>query len=227
MKLLQFHAHLHPELGVEIGERFVEEEDVRRAHDGAADGDALALAAGECGRLAREQVGEPEHGCDIADALVDLGLRDALQLERHRHVLEHGLVRIERIVLEDHGDAAILGIDVVHRAALDAQFAARNVLEAGDHAQRRRLSAARRPEQDDELPLGDGEVDTLDGDDAAEGLAKISKLNLCHGRLYFPTPAVRPPTICFWKMAVTTRIGMIARTVAVEIVSHGKEYSPG
>ena len=47
MELGDLGAHLHAQLGVEVGERFVEEEGLRFAHDGAADGDALALAAGE------------------------------------------------------------------------------------------------------------------------------------------------------------------------------------
>ena len=48
-------AHLHPQLGVEVGERLVEEEDLGPAHDGAAHGHALALAAGELLGLAVEQ----------------------------------------------------------------------------------------------------------------------------------------------------------------------------
>ena len=47
--------------GVEVGEGLVEEEELRRAHDGAADGDALALAAGELGRAAGEERLEREH----------------------------------------------------------------------------------------------------------------------------------------------------------------------
>ncbi len=39
------HPHLHAQLGVEVGQRLVEQEDLRLAHDRAADGDALALAA--------------------------------------------------------------------------------------------------------------------------------------------------------------------------------------
>jgi hypothetical protein len=40
-------AHLHAQRGVEVGQRLVEQEDLGIAHDGAADGDALALAAGQ------------------------------------------------------------------------------------------------------------------------------------------------------------------------------------
>jgi hypothetical protein len=35
------------QLGIEVGQRLVEQEDLGLAHDGAADGDALALAAGK------------------------------------------------------------------------------------------------------------------------------------------------------------------------------------
>ena len=37
--------------------------------------------------------------------------------------------------------------------------------QPGDHAQRRRLAAARRPEQDEELAVVDGEVGILDRDE--------------------------------------------------------------
>ena len=53
---------------VEIGQRLVEQEDGRLAHDGAADGDALALAAGEIARIAVEQVLEPQHARGLGDA---------------------------------------------------------------------------------------------------------------------------------------------------------------
>ena len=71
----------------------------------------------------------------------------------------HGHVRIERVVLEHHGDVAVLRRHVVDDVAADQDLAAGDVLEAGDHAQRRRLAAARRADQDDELVVGDVEVD--------------------------------------------------------------------
>ena len=56
MQLGDLGAHLHAELGVQVGERFVHQEDLRITHDGAAEGDALTLAAGERLRLAVEQL---------------------------------------------------------------------------------------------------------------------------------------------------------------------------
>ena len=54
-------AHLHPQLGVEVGQRLVHEEHLRLAHDRAAHGHPLALAAGELLGLAVEQRAELEH----------------------------------------------------------------------------------------------------------------------------------------------------------------------
>ena len=46
------------QLGVEVGQGLVEQEHLRLAHDGAAHGHALALAAGEFARLALQQVAQ-------------------------------------------------------------------------------------------------------------------------------------------------------------------------
>ncbi len=50
VELGEFDAHVGAQRRVEIGQRLVEQEDARVAHDGAADGDALALAAGKLAR---------------------------------------------------------------------------------------------------------------------------------------------------------------------------------
>ena len=96
------------ELGVEVGERLVEEEDLGLADDGAADGDALALAAGELRRLAvEERVELQESAATLSACAGDLGLAArAGDIEAEADVLRDGHVRVERVGLEDHGDAA-------------------------------------------------------------------------------------------------------------------------
>ena len=49
-----FGAHGDAQLGIEVGERLVEQEHLGLAHHGAGHGDALALAAGKLARLAVE-----------------------------------------------------------------------------------------------------------------------------------------------------------------------------
>ena len=51
-KSADFAAHLDAQLGVEVGERLVEQQHVRLDHDRARDRDALQLAAGELVRPA-------------------------------------------------------------------------------------------------------------------------------------------------------------------------------
>ena len=46
--------------GIEVRERLVHQEDERLAHDGPGQGDTLALAARELGRLAPQQPVQPE-----------------------------------------------------------------------------------------------------------------------------------------------------------------------
>jgi hypothetical protein len=71
-------------------------------------------------------------------------------------------VRVERVGLEHHRDVAILRRALVDALATDGELTGADVLETGDHVERGRLSAARRPHQDDELAVGDGEGQILD-----------------------------------------------------------------
>ena len=59
-----------------------------------------------------------------------------------------------------------------------------DLLEPGEAAEQGRLAAARRPEQDDEVAVGDLEVDVVDRGELAEGLADGLEPDVCH---YFNT----------------------------------------
>ena len=58
--------------------------------------------------------------------------------------------------------------------------AAGGQLEAGEHAQHRRLAAARRPEEHEELAVGDLEVEGVDRGDVAEALRDRLEADPCH-----------------------------------------------
>ena len=94
----------------------------------------------------------------LADALVDLVLRHLAQAQPEGDVVVHGEVRIERVALEDHRDVAIARGDVVDDTVADPKRALADVLEPGDHPERRRLAATGRPDQDHELPVSDLQV---------------------------------------------------------------------
>ncbi len=55
----------------------------------------------------------------LLDLLGDVALGDLRELEREAHVLAYGHVRVQRVVLEDHGDVAIARRELVDALAAD------------------------------------------------------------------------------------------------------------
>ena len=96
------------QLGVEVRERLVEQEGDRPAQDGAA-GDTLALAAGELAGAPLQQLFDLEHSRLICDARGDLRLWQPSVLQPEGKVLAQAHVRVERVGLEHHGQAAVGG----------------------------------------------------------------------------------------------------------------------
>jgi hypothetical protein len=127
--------HRNAELRVEVRQRLVHQERDGIAHHGPADRDALALPARERGRLAVEQLVEPECPRGFTHALPTLGLRRLAQLQAEREILLDGHVRVERVVLEDHRDVALLRPQLRHVLTADQDRALGCLLETGDQAQ--------------------------------------------------------------------------------------------
>ena len=125
VELLDLEPHLGAELGVEVGQRLVEQEQADLLDQRPADRDALALAAGELRRLAVEEMVDLEELRRPGDALLDLGARQPPRRQPELQVPAHRLGRVERVGLEDHGEAAVLGVEVGDVAAVDQDRARR------------------------------------------------------------------------------------------------------
>ncbi len=65
-----FRAHLLAQIGVQVGQRFVEQQHFRLDHDGTRQRDALLLAAGQLGRIAVLQMAQLHHIEDAIEPLV-------------------------------------------------------------------------------------------------------------------------------------------------------------
>ncbi|CRH63869.1 Uncharacterised protein [Chlamydia trachomatis] len=172
-------AHLDAQFRVEIRQRFIEEQHLGAHDHRAGEGDALLLAARQLrGRAVghRREIHRRERNID---GLVELGLGHALEFEPVGDILSHRQVREEGIGLEDHRHGALIRRDAHHVLPVEHHLARGRVLETGDHAQGRRLSASRRPEQSDELAGQDVEVDVIDGGHGilsiAEGLRQFDE----------------------------------------------------
>src|SRR5271167_3262956 len=99
---------MRPARSTEVRERLLEQEGDRPAQDGAA-GDTLALAAGELAGAPLQQLFDLEHSRLICDARGDLRLWQPSVLQPEGEVLAHAHVRVERVGLEHHGQAAVGG----------------------------------------------------------------------------------------------------------------------
>ena len=152
---LQLDLHLLAELEVERAERLVEQQHLGRLTSARASatrwrwppeswfGRRLPNSA-EANRL--------EH---LAGAPASLGLPTPFTLRPYSTFSLHGHVREQRVVLEDGVDVAVVRRDVGDVLAAEQDRAGRRLLEAGDHAQHRRLAGAGRPEQREELAVVD------------------------------------------------------------------------
>jgi hypothetical protein len=164
-------AHLLAQVGVEIGKRLVEQQGLGLDHQGAGKRDTLLLAAREFARVTMGQGFQARRRQNrlqlaVCDSLVELPDFQAIG-----HVLGHRHVRPQRIALEDHRHVAAFRR---HRAgrrgehlAADHDFACRGLDEARDQPQGRRLAAARRAEQADELAMLDAQRHAVDRDGVA------------------------------------------------------------
>ncbi len=154
-------------VAVERGGRLVEQQDRRAFQDGARDGDALLLAAGQF-QAALADFGLVALGAEL-DEIVDL--------REPRGLLDLGIARIpaavadivaDRVVeqhgvLRDHADGRAQRYlrHVADILTVDQDAAAGDVVEAEQQPRDRRLAGAGRPDDRDRVPGRHLEADAL------------------------------------------------------------------
>src|SRR5471032_530835 len=143
-------------------QRLIEQQQARAGDQGAGQGHALALAAGQLMRVAPGEVVQFHQLEGFHDALVAVVGVDLLHLQAEGDVLFHGHVGEQRVALEHHADRAFLRAQRDDVLAIQQDFPAVYRRQAGDAAQQGRLAAARRAEQGDEFALGDFAVDVTE-----------------------------------------------------------------
>src|SRR5262249_21257721 len=188
--------------------------------------DALLLAARELVGVAALEPRQVDQRQGLLDALLRRRGREPAQLEPEHDVLEYGLVRPHRIVLEHHAHAARLRRDDragrgQHLAVdLDGALVGHDV--ARDQAQGRGLAAAGRAEQGHEGIVGDVEIEIGDSGEArvagAEALRQSADRD--PGHAYIPTGAAspraarRPPPSWFASQIATPMMTMLTMASA-------------
>jgi hypothetical protein len=179
LQFADFLADAAAQLGVEIGERLVEEQHLRLQHQRTGDRDALLLAARELGRVAVLEALEADQRQLLQRHLLRLLLAEALHRRAIGGVVEHAHMREQRVGLEHHRDVAIGGRELGDVLAADQDLALAGDLEPGNHAQGRGLAAAGRAEQGDERAGLDGEVDVVDRRHRAVAHGDVAEFDGC------------------------------------------------
>ena len=133
------------------------------ANDRPPHGHPLALTAGELLRLAVEKLVEVQNARRLVHALGDLGLAELTHAQGKGDVLAHGHVRVEGVVLKDHGHVSLARRNVVDDLTVKTNLASGHGLEPGDQPQQGGLAATRRPDEHDELAVVDFKVHVVDG----------------------------------------------------------------
>ena len=179
VQLAELSSHLHTQLSVEVGQRFVHQEHLWFTHNGTANSNTLTLTTGKRLRLAVEQILDTQHLRGFLYTLVNLMLGEFAQLQAERHVVVHVHVGIESVVLEHHGDVPIFWRNVVYHGITDGNGTFTDFLQAGYHPQGGGFSTSRRADQDDKLLILDVQTDVVHGNHVAKALCNIFQQYLC------------------------------------------------
>ena len=212
-------THLVTELSVQVGERFVHQEDLRVTHDCTADCNTLSLTTGKCLRLTIEILGDVQNLSSLTDLFINDILLLLTELQGECHVFINRHMRVQSIVLENHCDISVFRCHIIHQFAVDVELTVRDLFQTCHHTQGRGFSAAGRADQNDEFLIGNIQIECLDSDNAFIRNLEIYlflfrlvcflfvlflvlsayerihffhvfELNSCHT---FSAPAVRPP----------------------------------
>ena len=135
MQLGELVAHAHAQRTVQVGQGFVKQKYFGFAHNGATNGYALALTARQVLGLALQQVFDVQNLGSMTHRAVDLGGVDLGQLKTKSHVVVQVHVRVQRVRLKHHGNAALGRWDVVDAPAANGEVAPGNFFQPGDGAQ--------------------------------------------------------------------------------------------
>ena len=191
LQLADFLPDLAAQLGVEVGEGFVEQQDGRFQDQGAGDGDPLLLSAGQLARQTLSVAGKTHQLQAVFGPVPDLRLGDAAHREAVGHVLEHGHVRKQGVGLKHHGDVPGAGRQAGDVVAADEDAARGGHFQAGDEAEGRRLAASARPQQRHQVAHPNFEGYLIDRDDRPVVLADVVERN--RGVLSLSAHPTAPP----------------------------------
>ena len=171
-----------PQLGVQVGQRLVEQQQVGFDDHGPGEGHPLLLTTGQLRHGTLFQTGQSHQVERSRDAVRSLGRRHLPGAQAEGHVLEDGHVGEKGVVLKHHPGVPPVGGHVGDVLVVKEHGTGSGKDKPGDHAENGRLAASARPEQTEELAVGHGQADALHDRVVIEMLGEAIEGDLGHGR---------------------------------------------
>ncbi len=156
-----FHFHLVAQLAVEIGQGLVEQQQRRMGDEATAERHALLLAARELIGIAIHQPTQRQHAFRPLQPLLDFLLGLIGHAQREGQVLAHGTMREQQEFLKHHADTALVRGQVRDIDAGKPDASRGRSVQSRNQPQQRALARTARPEDGDELVLGDIEAEIV------------------------------------------------------------------
>ena len=160
-------AELAADLGVERGQRLVEEQHARLDREGAGERDALLLAARHLVRIAAGLGSEPDQVEHLVGLLLAGGAVHAAEAEAVGHVVPSRHVREQAVRLEDDPHVPPIGGDTGDVPTVHEDPSLVDLVEATKGTESRRLATPRRAQEGNELAGGDVDRQPVQGVDRA------------------------------------------------------------
>ncbi len=148
-------AQLQAHLGVEGGQRLIQQQHPGLDGERAGQRHPLLLTAGQLVRVLLRLRRQADHVQQLSGPRAPLARGQLAHPQPEGDVVERGHVREEAVALEHHAHVTPGGRHRQHVLAVDEDRSGVRRLEARHYAQRRRLAAAGGSEQCDELARGD------------------------------------------------------------------------
>ena len=124
VKCCDLTSHLCTKLGVQIGQRLIQQEYSRLTHHSTSQSHTLALTSGQLLWFSLQIFFQSQDFCCFPYLFINLILWNLSQFQRKCHILIDSHMWIERIALEYHGNVSVLGRHVIDLAITNIQLAA-------------------------------------------------------------------------------------------------------
>src|SRR5215212_6804990 len=152
-EVLQLGPHFRTEARIDMRDRLIHDQNCRVPDNSPRNRHALFLATGQLTRLPLEDVTNVESGHGAIEQSFDLSRFDSSNFEREYDVLSDCEVRVERIILKNHGDITVGWFHIVDNTVSNRNGAAADRFQTRDHAHRGRFSATRGADNGEELAV--------------------------------------------------------------------------